>query len=313
MASSSSSKGQSEFDAEITLDFEEFGGLSLDVEEEEEEYNVRWCLIGRFLNAGIIDVQAMVIRNSPWTFERKQLIFEQLKARDNPRSIPLNRLDLWIQIHDLQHGFRTERTLQMIGNYIGKFIESDENNFSSVWREYFKIRVTINLDQPLQRRMKIHRLDSSDLFWVNFKYEHAPTFCVIWGIISHVDKSCPNIFKIPEEYIVKPYGAFMRATIQWQNKLIGSQWLRYGRTDKGDRNEGLRFHSVAKNGGPTTAPELARNTDQLMAHNDGDHGQGVNSEIKEPIMVQKLGPNFEENLEGNIDINMGNHIDVDMQ
>ncbi|XP_060969478.1 probable polyamine oxidase 5 [Cannabis sativa] len=140
-------EGQSDLDAEITLDFEDYGRLALDMEEDEEEYDVQWCLVGQFLNAGIIDVQAMkhmmaslwkpgkglyvkeldqnhflfqfyheidikrVINRSPWTFERKQLIFERLKVGDNPRSIPLNQLDLWIQIHDLQHGFPTERTL----------------------------------------------------------------------------------------------------------------------------------------------------------------------------------------------------------
>ncbi|KAF4367881.1 hypothetical protein G4B88_021734 [Cannabis sativa] len=145
MASASSRNFPKEIDEEVTLDIEEFGGLSLDV-EEEEEYDVRWCLVGRFLNAGVIDVQAMqhimaflwkpgkglyvkeleqnrflfqfyheldikrVIGGSPWTFERKQLIFERLKVGDNLRSIILNRLDLWVQIHDLQHGFRTERT-----------------------------------------------------------------------------------------------------------------------------------------------------------------------------------------------------------
>ncbi|KAM6600624.1 hypothetical protein CsatA_020233 [Cannabis sativa] len=213
MASSSSHMDPNDPDTEVTLNEEEFGGLSLDAEEDEEEYDVRWCLVGHFLNAGIIDIQAMqhmmaflwkpgkglyvkelaqnrflfqfyheidikkVINGSQWTFDRKQLIFKRLKVGDNPRSIVLNRLDMWIQIHDLQHGFRTERTLQRIGNYIGKYIESDEHNFNGVWREYFKIRVTINLDQPLKRRMKIQRLDSSNWFWVNFKYEHAPTFC----------------------------------------------------------------------------------------------------------------------------------------
>ncbi|KAM6560597.1 hypothetical protein CsatA_029836 [Cannabis sativa] len=268
MASGSSSHVVDDMEDDITLDIEEFGGLSLEVEEEEEEYDVRWCLVGRFLDAGIIDVQAMqhmmaflwkpgkglhvkeleqnkflfqfyheidikrVISGSPWTLEHKQLIFERLKAGDNPRALALNRLDLWVQVHDLQHGFRTERTLQKIGDYIGKFVESDENNFSGVWREYFKVRVMVDLEQPLKRRMKIRRINSSKWFWVNFKYKHALTFCFICGLNGHADKLCPKIFEMQEEMIVKPYGVFMRATTQRQNKMIGSQWLRTGRKDK---------------------------------------------------------------------------------
>lgn len=44
-----------------------------------------------------------------------------------------------------------------IGNYIGKFVESDPNNFVGVWREYFRVRVTIPLNVPLKRRMKLKK------------------------------------------------------------------------------------------------------------------------------------------------------------
>uniref|UniRef100_A0A803PCL7 Uncharacterized protein n=1 Tax=Cannabis sativa TaxID=3483 RepID=A0A803PCL7_CANSA len=251
MASSSSTKYPSDQETDVIPEFEEFGGLSLNVEEDEEEYDVRWCLVGRFLNAGVID------------------------------------------IHDLQHGFRTERTLQRIGNYIGKYIKFDENNFSGVWREYFKIRVTINLDQPLKHRMKIRRLDRSDWFWVNFKYEHAPTFCFICGVIGHTDRTFPKIFDTPEGEIVKPYGSFMRATVQRSNKLIRSQWLRSGRGGRFDHEEGSQGKVVGINGGGDAGVNL-----------DGGATSAVN-----------LAPEFEENNEGNFDVNMvndGEDFDEDM-
>uniref|UniRef100_A0A803NPT3 Zinc knuckle CX2CX4HX4C domain-containing protein n=1 Tax=Cannabis sativa TaxID=3483 RepID=A0A803NPT3_CANSA len=309
MASGSSSHPPIDMEEEVTLDIEEFSGLSLEVEEEEEQYDVRWCLVDRFLNVGIIDFYhelniKRVINGSPWTFERKQLIFERLKAGDNLRTITLNRLDLRIQVYDFQHGFRTERTLQKIGDYIGKFVESDESNFSGVWREYFKVRAMINLDQPLKRRMKIHRMNSSNKFWDNFKYEHALTFCFICGLIGHADKLCPRIFQTPEKMIFKPYGAFMRATTQRQNKMIGSQWLRSGRKDK--QGEAQSF-STRMHGGETTEDDLIGVQVHNAVDNVKNRGKGVDCGIQEPMIVQKFGPNFEENIGTNVEINMLNH------
>ena len=36
----------------IVLEYEEVGGLSFATEVNEEDFDVRWCLVGRFLNAG---------------------------------------------------------------------------------------------------------------------------------------------------------------------------------------------------------------------------------------------------------------------
>ncbi|XP_074378358.1 uncharacterized protein LOC141719893 [Apium graveolens] len=129
-----------------------------------------------------------VIEGSPWTFDRMQFIFERLKEGDNPRLVRLNKLDFWVQLHDIQPGFMSERVCKDVGNYIGQFIESDRNNFVGVWREYLRIRVRIDLDVPLKRRMKIKKA-GGEWFWINFKYEHVPTFCFICSILGHAENS----------------------------------------------------------------------------------------------------------------------------
>lgn len=47
-----------------------------------------------------IDIKK-VIDDSPWTFDRFRLVFVRLKEGDNPRSIPINNLDIWVQFHDV--------------------------------------------------------------------------------------------------------------------------------------------------------------------------------------------------------------------
>ncbi|KAF4388482.1 hypothetical protein F8388_012459 [Cannabis sativa] len=63
-------------------------------------------------------------------------------------------------------------------------------------------------------------------FWANFKYERAPTFCFICGIIGHSERFCVKLFDKPLDQIVKPYGEFMRAKFQNRKQNIGAKWLR---------------------------------------------------------------------------------------
>lgn len=249
--------------AAIRLEEEE-GGISYGAEEIiDGAIDTKWCLVGRFLSDRAIDFEKMqhamatlwkpgrgvyiksleqnlfifqfyhevdinrVIEGSPWTYDRMQFVFERLKEGDNPRLVQLNRLDFWVQLHDIQPGFMSERVCKDIGNYIGEYITADRNNFVGVWREYLRIRVKVQVDKPLTRRMKIKK-PGGDWFWVNFKYEHLPTFCFICGLLGHAEKFCSRLFETSGKEIVKPYGPWMKAMPKRQSYLTGSKWLRQG-------------------------------------------------------------------------------------
>ncbi|XP_074352285.1 uncharacterized protein LOC141691445 [Apium graveolens] len=171
-------KAMEESFAMISLEEEEQGGITYEENAEDlSEIDMRWCLVGRFLTDSPIDFQAMqhkmaslwrpgrgmfvkqlepnrflfqfyhdidikrVIEGSPWTFGRFHLIFERLKDDENPKTIAINKLDVWVQLHDMETGFISLRVVKDIGDYVGTFLESDANNFVGVWREYLRIRV----------------------------------------------------------------------------------------------------------------------------------------------------------------------------
>ncbi|KAF4355439.1 hypothetical protein F8388_015193 [Cannabis sativa] len=93
--------------------------------------------------------------------------------------------------------------------------------------EYLRVRVTVNIDIPLKRRMKLKKT-GGEWFYANLKYEFVPTFCFICGIIGHSENFCHKLFDTPEEELVKPYGNFMRAPPRRKNYLLGAQYLRMG-------------------------------------------------------------------------------------
>ncbi|XP_062080236.1 uncharacterized protein At4g02000-like [Humulus lupulus] len=158
-----------------------------------------------------------VMEGTPWTFNIALVILERLKEGENPRGVPLNSMEIWVQVYNLRAGFMSDRVLKACGDFIGQFMASCSKNYTGVWREYLRVRVRFNIDKHLKRKMKI-LYSKTDFFWFDFKYERLPSFCFICGILGHSEKFCHRLFDSPEEEIAKPYGLFMRAPDRRPNK-----------------------------------------------------------------------------------------------
>ena len=61
-------------------------------------------------------------------------------------------------MYKLPNRFWSKRVAMHIGNYIGKFIEVDPSSFKGVRRAYMRIRVEINIRNPLPKLMNISRI-----------------------------------------------------------------------------------------------------------------------------------------------------------
>ena len=131
-------------------------------------FDARLCVVARFLSEGYVDFPAMqqtmaalwkpgkgvymkemeanlflfqfyheidvkrVMDGCPWSFNRRALVMSRLKEGENPRTVELNHMNLWVQVYDLKVGFMTEKIITEVGNHIGKFVESCPSNFIGV-------------------------------------------------------------------------------------------------------------------------------------------------------------------------------------
>ena len=102
----------------------------------------------------------------------------------NLATIPLNSIDAWVQVYDLQTGFMNSNVLQAIGNQLENFVEICPKNLLGTWGNYMQVRVSLDLNHPMKRRLKI-RKSAEDFFWVSFRYKNIPTFCFLCGLIGH--------------------------------------------------------------------------------------------------------------------------------
>ncbi|XP_073121701.1 uncharacterized protein [Henckelia pumila] len=193
MASSSSPSLEVE-DLYKRLNLEEgSGGITVIAEEDGKKEDV-----------------SRVINDGPWTFDQHLLIFKSLELGMNPHQVPLFQVDFWIQVYDLPIGYMSERVARDVGNFLGKFVEADSNNFTGIWRDYMRIRVSMDIRLPIKRRMKLKKI-GEEWSWINFKYEKIPTFCFFCGVIGHSDKFCEKLFDYPDKSVEKLYGVWLRA------------------------------------------------------------------------------------------------------
>uniref|UniRef100_A0A803PWA8 Uncharacterized protein n=1 Tax=Cannabis sativa TaxID=3483 RepID=A0A803PWA8_CANSA len=235
-----------------------------------------------------------VIEGSPWTFNKFQLVFERLKKGEEPMLVKLCRLDIWVQLHNLRPGFMSDSIVQRVANYIGSYVKSDPKNFNGIWRTYLRVRVSINVEKPLKRRMKLKKPDG-DWLWTDFKYEFIPTFCFICGIIGHSERFCSRLYDTPLELIQKPYGLWMKEEPKWKNKLIGARWLRTGTAADAQFAD-----NVTAINAPTITPTSIQGLQDKNTTVEGDfainsinHGLGVHKGIAKDQGIALINANKE--------------------
>ncbi|KAF4366103.1 hypothetical protein G4B88_025774 [Cannabis sativa] len=230
--------------ADISIEGEDDGALGVDflVPDDQADHD-NLCIVGRFLTARPIDFEAMRhFMASLWQPAKGVYV----KEIDSNRFI--TRL-IW------KGSLRVARGPSIVNNssfegYKGVKILRRWSSIPficgfrymaykpHVWREYMRVRISIDITVPLKRRKKLRHSVDDPGFWAEFKYEYVPTFCFICGVIGHSERLCSKLFEMPIEEIVKPYGSFMRAQPRRRYNLVGSQWLRDGEESNFDGGSG---------------------------------------------------------------------------
>lgn len=73
-----------------------------------------------------------VLNGGPWSFDNIMLALAIIPPRENPVKVPLESINLWIQIHDLPSSFMTEQVGIILGNFFGEFLIYDHKNDSNI-------------------------------------------------------------------------------------------------------------------------------------------------------------------------------------
>ncbi|XP_058732855.1 uncharacterized protein At4g02000-like [Vicia villosa] len=227
----------------------------------KEAVDLRWCLIGRFLCDRAIHVRSMkarlgdlwrpvkgvtikeakdglflfhfahnldmeaAIKGGPWTFDSYLLILERVRLGVHIENIPLFHVDFLVQIHNLLTGLMMEKVGRTMANFIGSFVEYDKNNNTSFWRQYMRLRVRIDVRQPLKQQTRVKNKGGK---WciVKFKYEKLSLFCFVCGILGHSENKCEIRFSMEEDDGSRGWSNDLRADLRRSGGGSSSKWLK---------------------------------------------------------------------------------------
>jgi hypothetical protein len=306
----------------LSLNEEEEEGFNFDFDDGGDvQLDLRWCLVGSFLCDRTIHFNSMrvrmadlwkpvkgvtikeatpgtflfhfahpldmeaVLNGGSWTFDNNMLILEQVQLGVQIDQIPLFHATMWVQVYNLPTGLMKENVGIRLANYIGTFVEYDKNNNSNFWRQYMRIRVRVDVRQPLKKETKVKNRDGE---WciVKFKYEKLGIFCFLCGIMGHAENKCELRYAMEQDDGRREWSAEIRADNRRQGRRLVSRWLREergGRDDSGDggREEPSNSHVGSQNRGPIG--------DDVAAHGPTVF-QNQNQPANQPAFMTRQSP-----------------------
>lgn len=128
-----------------------------------------------------------VMEEGPWTFKGKAVVIEPYDGYTRPSTVVLNKVDMWIQIHDLQDMFfhLIKSLAGTVGEYI--YVEQKSQDFEG---NFFRVRVKVDVTKPLKNAVSLVVKKKREIFRV--KYERLPDWCAVCGHLGHLFKEWGN-------------------------------------------------------------------------------------------------------------------------
>lgn len=167
----------------------------------------------------------------PWHVDRNALILTEFDGRLSVGEFEFKRTRIWVRIYELPLSCLTVECAKLLGNTIGRFVEWDKGPGDVVWGSYMRIRVEIDVSQPLMRGLMLSVEGRSEK-WVSFKFEKLPYYCYKCGIIGHRFRDC--LLHLADDYDSDseclPYPKSLE--VHFERKRRGSEGFFSGGDDK---------------------------------------------------------------------------------
>jgi hypothetical protein len=149
------------------------------------------------------------MKNGPWQFDFNVILLSEFNGSVRPSDMVFDSLDIWVRVLDLPMDYMNSAYGEIIGGWIGKYIQTDVDDEGIAWGKDVRIRVAVRVDQPLLRGVPLKNSEEDDVQgnWFELKYEKIPHFCFHCGRLVHPAGGCQADKEDPNQW-----GEWLRAS-----------------------------------------------------------------------------------------------------
>lgn len=151
-----------------------------------------------------------VLEGRPWVFEGNLFLVEDFNGRTSPTKIAFDKAYFWVRMTHLPLACMGRDLGFKIGSSVGKVEEVNTDKNGIGWGEYLRVKILIDLSQPLPRGRKLKFEGEST--WIDFQYERLPKFCYQCGVISHGQEGCLKRSVLRNQEATTELGPWLRAS-----------------------------------------------------------------------------------------------------
>ncbi|KAI8005103.1 hypothetical protein LOK49_LG08G00439 [Camellia lanceoleosa] len=150
-----------------------------------------------------------ILRDSPWSVMGWLLVLQPLSSGKSAEEIDFKWCQFWVQVHGLPVQKLTKQNGEILGNRIGRLVRVEAHAEGLLlYRSFLRIRMEIDIQQPLPRGLWLQRGQGQSDSWLTFKYEKLSNFCYDCGRLGHENHTCKFVSK--EQGTSSGYGPGLR-------------------------------------------------------------------------------------------------------
>ncbi|TXG70099.1 hypothetical protein EZV62_005034 [Acer yangbiense] len=129
-------------------------------------------------------------QGGPWTFDRAIIAFEEPSGTGDVASMNFNRVEFWVQIHNLPLLCLTEDIGTFLGKMIGEVTDVDLLVAKNIGENFIRVRVVIDSEKLLKRSLRVDLLGNGIITTMLLRYERLQDFCFKCNKLGHSLREC---------------------------------------------------------------------------------------------------------------------------
>uniref|UniRef100_A0A803NGJ0 Zinc knuckle CX2CX4HX4C domain-containing protein n=1 Tax=Cannabis sativa TaxID=3483 RepID=A0A803NGJ0_CANSA len=208
------------------------------------------------LTLGCAGDKFRLLEGEPWHYNNFLIILHSPTVLHNVSKEDLNTVQFWVQCHRLPFLSKSRALACKIGEWIGEYVDVYEDSLHEGWGSFLRVRVRLDIQQPLMRGKMVKLPHIHDEHWLEFRYENLPIFCFHCGCLGHPFERCVGFL---EMQMLTPL--LTRLTVKLSPLPILNTFLKHFSLGSAPHptlltNVESSPHSIPEKCIATTAPEL---------------------------------------------------------